>query len=121
MSARVVPSPMQHALASPMTLIPLSFALYVESDRTTAGGPGSASFCQYERSLEGVLYADDRAVLRENFREWGFGWSDRRPPVEVEIPHPLTQEAFLKAARNFRIETKGLHEKIMAEFPWLDG
>ena len=100
---------------------PLSLELYVASGRTTVGGPGSASFCHYERSVDLRIYADGRACLREDFREWGFGWSDRRPPVGVEIPRPFTEEGIREAAGTFRIETKGLYERITSCFPWLVG
>ncbi len=98
---------------------PLSLVLHKESDRTTTGGPGTASFCQYKRSLEIVVYADSRACLCESFREWGFGWSERRPPVVVEIPRPLTEEGIQEATRNFGVDTSGYYERIKACFPWL--
>jgi len=98
---------------------PLSLVLHEERDRTTTGGPGTACFCQYHRTLEVLVYANDRACLRENFREWGFGWSDRRKPITARIPHPLSEEGVQEAAENLRIGASGLYERIKSGFPWL--
>jgi len=113
----------KHPFKTVTQLVAQSFPLVMEVYRTksvmTTGGPGTAFNCPYEKTIDLLVHADDEASLRENFRMWGVGWSEKRDPVEVVIPRPLEQKTVDQTLKNFRVDIKGLHQRIKSRFPWL--